>query len=61
MYSEIEIKVSDPCVTFCETVIDTSAIKCFGITPNKKNKVNYFFFICLIKKIIDYYVSLTFG
>ncbi len=42
MYSEIEIKVSDPCVTFCETVIDTSAIKCFGITPNKKNKVNYF-------------------
>lgn len=39
MYSEIEIKISDPCVTFCETVIDTSSIKCFGITPNKKNKI----------------------
>lgn len=39
MYSEIEIKVSDPCVIFCETVIDTSSIKCFGETPNKKNKL----------------------
>lgn len=38
MYSEIEIKVSDPCVTFCETVIDSSAIKCTSETPNKANK-----------------------
>ncbi len=39
MYSEIEIKISDPCVTLCETIIDTSTIKCFAETPNKKNKV----------------------
>jgi len=39
MYSEIEIKVSDPCVTLCETIIDTSSIKCYAETPNKKNKV----------------------
>lgn len=36
MYSEIEIKISDPVVTFCETVVETSSIKCFAETPNKK-------------------------
>lgn len=41
MYTEIEIKVSDPCVTLCETIIDTSSIKCYAETPNKKNKVIY--------------------
>ncbi len=39
MYSEIEIKISDPSVTFCETVIDSSSLKCYGETPNKKNKI----------------------
>ena len=39
MYSEIEIKVSDPCVSFCETVIDSSSIKCIAQTPNKQNKL----------------------
>jgi U5 small nuclear ribonucleoprotein component len=39
MYAEIEIKVSDPLVSFCETVVDTSSIKCYGETPNRKNKV----------------------
>jgi len=39
MYSEIEIKVADPCVTFCETVIDTSSIKCYCDTSNKKNRL----------------------
>ena len=39
MYSEIEIKVSDPSVSFCETIIDTSSIKCYADTPNKKNKL----------------------
>ena len=39
MYSEIEIKVSDPSVSFCETVIDTSSIKGYAETPNKKNKI----------------------
>jgi 116 kDa U5 small nuclear ribonucleoprotein component len=36
MYSDIEIKVDDPVVTFCETVVETSSIKCFAETPNKK-------------------------
>ena len=41
MYSEIEIKVSDPSVKFCETVIDTSSIKCYADTPNKKNRISF--------------------
>lgn len=41
MYSEIEIKVSDPCVSFCETVIDTSSIKCTSKTPNLANKLTF--------------------
>lgn len=53
MYSEIEIKVSDPCVTLCETIIDTSSIKCYAETPNKKNKV----FILIIQ---DNYGGRTF-
>lgn len=44
LFTEIEIKVSDPVVTFCETVTETSSLKCFAETPNKKyNKFNYFF------------------
>jgi U5 small nuclear ribonucleoprotein component len=39
LYSEIEIKVSDPFVIFSETVVDTSSIKCYANTNNKKNKV----------------------
>lgn len=39
MYSEIEIKVADPVATFCETVRETSSLKCFAETPNKKNKL----------------------
>jgi U5 small nuclear ribonucleoprotein component len=39
MYAEIEIKVADPVVSFCETVVDTSSIKCFSETPNRKNKI----------------------
>jgi 116 kDa U5 small nuclear ribonucleoprotein component len=36
LFSEIEIKVSDPVVKFCETVVETSALKCYAETPNKK-------------------------
>ena len=36
MYSEIEVKVADPTVSFCETVVETSSIKCFAETPNKQ-------------------------
>nr|XP_046910123.1 116 kDa U5 small nuclear ribonucleoprotein component-like [Dermatophagoides farinae] len=39
MYSEIDIKVADPVVSFCETVVETSQIKCFAETSNKKNKI----------------------
>ncbi len=34
-----EIKVSDPSVRFCETAVETSALKCFAETPNKQNKL----------------------
>lgn len=30
---------ADPSVSFCETVVETSSIKCFSETPNKKNKI----------------------
>ncbi|KAF2974176.1 hypothetical protein EK904_012024, partial [Melospiza melodia maxima] len=43
MYSEIDIKVADPVVTFCETVVETSSLKCFAETPNKKKKLGEFF------------------
>jgi U5 small nuclear ribonucleoprotein component len=37
VYSEVEIKVSEPFVAFSETVIEASSVKCFAETPNKKN------------------------
>ena len=39
LYSEMELKVSDPGTRFCETVVETSAIMCYALTPNKKNKI----------------------
>jgi len=39
MYSSVDIKVADPSVSFCETVVETSQLKCFSETPNKKNKL----------------------
>ncbi|KAI5273381.1 U5 small nuclear ribonucleoprotein component [Aureobasidium subglaciale] len=39
LYASMEIKVSDPVTRFCETVVETSAIKCYALTPNKKNKL----------------------
>ena len=39
MYGEIEVKVSDPVVCFSETVVETSSLKCYAETPNKKNKL----------------------
>lgn len=39
LYSEVEVKVADPVVTFCETVVETSSMKCFAETPNKRNKI----------------------
>lgn len=37
--SDVEVKVSDPFVSFCETVRESSSRKCFAETPNKKNKI----------------------
>ena len=37
IYSEIEIKVSDPFVSFSETVVDASGIRCTVESANKKN------------------------
>lgn len=39
LYGDLEIKVADPVVEFCESVVETSSLKCFAETPNKKNKL----------------------
>mmetsp|Transcript_18913 Transcript_18913/g.28330 ORF Transcript_18913/g.28330 Transcript_18913/m.28330 type:complete len:1088 (+) Transcript_18913:192-3455(+) len=39
VYSNIEVKVADPVVGFRETVVDTSSLKCFAETANKRNKL----------------------
>ena len=39
LYSDIHVKVSDPVVSFCETVIETSNMRCQATTPNSKNKL----------------------
>lgn len=38
LYANVEVKVSDPVVRFCETVADVSSLKCFADTPNARNK-----------------------
>ena len=39
LYAEVEVKVADPVVAFCETVVETSSLKCFAETPNRANKL----------------------
>lgn len=39
IFCVVDIKVADPVVSFCETVVETSSLKCFAETPNKKNKL----------------------
>ena len=34
-----QVRVSDPVVSFCETVVETSSLKCFAETPNGKSKL----------------------
>lgn len=36
VYADMMIKVADPVVALRETVVETSALKCFAETPNKK-------------------------
>eukprot|EP00178_Gracilaria_changii_P020229 TRINITY_DN587_c0_g1_i10.p1 TRINITY_DN587_c0_g1~~TRINITY_DN587_c0_g1_i10.p1 ORF type:complete len:1033 (-),score=153.33 TRINITY_DN587_c0_g1_i10:8050-11148(-) len=38
-FASIEVKVSDPVVPFAETVLETSALKCYAETQNKQNKI----------------------
>lgn len=40
LYSEIEIKVSEPFIAINETVGEASAVRCFAETPNHKNKIS---------------------
>ena len=39
LYSDIELKVSDPVVTFCETVTENSSFKCKGISNHNINSI----------------------
>ena len=39
MYSNVEVKVSDPVTCFRESVAETSSLKCYAETPNGKNKL----------------------
>jgi len=39
MYACIEIKVSDPVVCFCESVQETSSMRCVAVTKNKRNRL----------------------
>lgn len=39
LYSDIEIKVADPVVSFTETVIESSALNCFAYSANHQNKL----------------------
>ena len=38
-FADMEIKVSDPIVKLCETVVETSAVQCYAVTPNQRNKL----------------------
>jgi U5 small nuclear ribonucleoprotein component len=39
LHAEMEVKVSDPSVSFRETVVETSSMKCYAQTPNGLNKL----------------------
>ncbi|CAN6656802.1 pre-mRNA-splicing factor Snu114p [Trichomonascus vanleenenianus] len=39
IFAQIEIKVSDPVTRFTETCIETSSIKCYSMSANRKNKL----------------------
>jgi U5 small nuclear ribonucleoprotein component len=41
VFSDIEVRVSDPIVGFRETVVETSSLKCFADTANKRNKLTF--------------------
>lgn len=40
IFADIEIKVSEPFVSFTETVIESSTVRCFAESANKKNSIS---------------------
>lgn len=40
LYAKVEIRVSEPFVSICETVQEASAVRCFAATTNKKNTIS---------------------
>lgn len=47
-------QVADPVVSFCETVVESSSMKCFAETPNKKNKIT------MVRKLYTLSLELSF-
>lgn len=41
VFADVEVKVADPSVALRETVIDTSSLKCFADTANKRNRLTF--------------------
>jgi U5 small nuclear ribonucleoprotein component len=39
MYADVEVKVADPTVRFCETVVETSSLRVFADTPNRATRL----------------------
>jgi len=39
MFADVEVKVADPTVRFCETCVETSSLKTFADTPNRLNRL----------------------
>ena len=39
LFGEVEVKVADPTVRFCETCVETSSLKCYADTPNRANRL----------------------
>lgn len=50
--------MADPVVSFCETVVESSSMKCFAETPNKKNKITMVSGFHLIEVLLKIYVIL---
>lgn len=41
VFTDIQLKVADPVVSFSETVVETSSIKCFSVSNNKANRLTF--------------------
>jgi translation elongation factor EF-G len=50
-------QVADPVVSFCETVVESSSMKCFAETPNKKNKITMVCIVQASSQIVYFFLS----